>query len=152
MTVSEAHVIDRTGWPSGPWDGEPDKLNWRTQVGLPGMITRNRMGALCGYVAVNPGHPLYGQNYEVPSVHVHGGLTYSNVCAGHICHVPEPGEPDDVFWFGFDCNHSGDLAPSTLALAAKDDRFAVMEWEVYKDIDYVRAEVESLAEQLKAVQ
>lgn len=38
----------------------------------------------------------------LPCLAVHGGLTYSDRCHDDICHVPAPGEPDDVWWFGFD--------------------------------------------------
>ncbi|MDX6480317.1 MAG: hypothetical protein QOG85_827 [Gaiellaceae bacterium] len=140
-------ACDRTGWDSGPWDGEPDKLVWKTEAGLPGMIARNRLGALCGYVAVTREHPLYGA--DRPDVEVHGGLTYANACSGNICHVPEPGEPDDVWWFGFDCNHGGDYAPSTAAWGKRiGAALRRLDRETYRDIGYVRAEVELLAVQL----
>src|SRR5437868_461399 len=96
--------------PPGPWDNEPDRLEWR-HAGLPCLMNRNRSGVWCGYVAVPPGHPFHGasyddeRTYDLPS---HGGLTFSSTCSGEICHVPQPGEPDDVWWFGFDCNHGYD--------------------------------------------
>ena len=53
---------------------------------------------------------------------------------GHICHVVEDGEDDNVWWLGFDCSHSGDMAPG---------------WEhysgTYRDMAYVTAAVEHLA-------
>jgi len=160
MQNESEHKIDREGWSRGPWDDEPDKLNWTTSTGLPGMIVRNRIGALCGYVAVDRSHPLHAVEYNgrIPSnfegppeeysdyesspegrFNVHGGLTYSNACAGHICHVPEPGEPDDVWWFGFDCAHAGDEYPSDRQYSCGD----------YRDVAYVKAEVENLAVQLR---
>jgi hypothetical protein len=160
MSTEAEHKVDRSGWRPGPWDQEPDKLNWKTEVGLDGMIVRNGMGALCGYVAVPNGHPLYGVGYsdgDYPDspegrFDVHGGLTYSARCAGHICHVPEPGEPDDVWWFGFDCNHSQDFAPSetNYRSALRYADFAGY-GGAYRDIAYVRAEVESLARQIAGV-
>lgn len=136
--------------PRGPWDTEPDKEQWRTEAGLPGLLVRSGMGALCGYAAVPPGHPLHGQDYETVDTRlpegVHGGLTYAAFCQEHgmICHEPEPGEPADVWWFGFDCAHAGDLVPAMSAgLRCRDD--------VYRDHGYVRAEVERLAMQLAAL-
>jgi hypothetical protein len=87
---------------------------------------------------------------------VHGGLTYSDSCQGKICHVPAPGEPDDVWWFGFDCGHLGDLTPSMAALRQNPVfplslREAPPRAEVYRDIAYVRAETQRLAEQLAEV-
>jgi hypothetical protein len=118
---------------------------------------RNRLGALCGYVGVPSGHPLYGKAYgDIDGAFdVHGGLTFSNRCHGAICHVPEPGEPDDVWWFGFDCSHFGDLAPVETSFAKIIPGFPMRDRSldrmlVYKDIAYVTAEVESLAEQIGA--
>lgn len=154
----EPHVIDRTGWPAGPWDGEPDKVNWKTKAGLPGMIVRGPMGTLCGYVAVTKGHPLYeksarytsGREEKLEDLEVHGGITYAAHCSGNICHVPEPGEPDDVWWLGFDCGHAWDVTPGMLRF--REPRTFVenglVRGETYKNIAYVRAEVEKLAEQL----
>lgn len=158
MSENNERVIDKSTWGNGPWQNEPDKLNWKTEAGLPGMIVRNGSGALCGYVAVAKGHPLFevaynaGDDYSASpegTLEVHGGITYSNKCAGHICHVPEPGEPDDVWWFGFDCAHSGDFCPSfgRMMPGILQTRFH----ESYKDIAYVRAEVEKLAKQLAAM-
>lgn len=63
-------------------------------------------------------------------------------CAGNICHVAEPGEPEHVFWLGFDCAHGGDLVP-------KLAEHGLHCGEVYRRIGYVKAETEWLAEQLK---
>ena len=150
------HRIDKTGWDDGPWISEPDRLQWRTEAGLPGLIVRNHFGSLCGYAAVPPDHPLHSRKYEAIDVDVHGGLNYSDCCmeTGPVCHVPDPGEPADVWWFGFDCGHAWDLQPG---LAARErglsdfpqnlyDRLRAS--ETYRDLAYVRAEVESLARQL----
>ena len=143
----ETLARNRATWPKGPWTNEPDRVEWKTKAGLPALIVRNPvMGNLCGYVAVPPGHPWHGRHYgDGIEVAVHGGLTYGDECADHICHVPEPGEPDDVWWLGFDCGHAGDAMPG-LSLypalrATKDAGYT------YKDIDYVRDECERLAEQ-----
>lgn len=135
---------DKTRWGQGPWLSEPDREQWDTVVGLPGLIVRNRVGALCGYVAVAPGHPAFEKDYYYVDVDVHGGLTYAAHCQenGPICHIPKPGEPDNVWWLGFDCAHLGDAYP------AED---GMMSGETYKDIGYVRAEVERLAVQLVAL-
>jgi hypothetical protein len=65
----------------------------------------------CGYCGVPPGHPLHGGKGD--ELEVHGGITYSAPCQvdGPICHVPLPGEPDDVFWLGYDCGHAFDIQP-----------------------------------------
>lgn len=147
------HKVDRTGWPPGPWDDEPDRIEWRSD-GLPCLIVRNRWGALCGYVAVSDGHPWFGEDYNaLPALEVHGGLTYTGSCADHICHAPAEGEPDHVWWIGFDCAHSMDLAPRLRAqlseLSFKPDDWP--DYEIYRDVAYVRAEVERLATMAREV-
>lgn len=133
-------------FPPGPWNDEPDKVQWPSDTGLPCMIRRGGFGAWCGYVGVPPGHPLHGLGYSDVDVDVHGGLTYAAPCDGNeetgICHVPGPGEPDPVWWFGFDCGHAFDLMPGMPA------DLAMIESAVYRDVNYVTAETERLAKQL----
>lgn len=150
-TTAVEHKVDRTGWPLGPWDQEPDRVEWRTAAGLPALILRHFWtGNLCGYVAVPPGHPLHGQPYgaagDALPKGAHGGLTYAGACRGSICHVPAEGEPDDVHWLGFDCAHAFDAQPGRL------DRMWIEPDMRYRTVDYVRAECESLAAQLVEVQ
>lgn len=137
----------------GPWTGEPDKMQWMDEKsGYPCLIVRNHKGGghLCGYVGVPTSHPLHGKDYETPDVSVHGGLTFADKCQGKtdgICHEVAEGEPDNVWWFGFDCAHSGDLSPYY------DSKYQLCRAvESYKDIGYVRAETLRLAAQLKALE
>lgn len=152
--------IPKSEWGDGPWQNEPDRAEFK-HAGMACMISRGPYGAWCGYVAVPAGHPCYEVNYGNLDVEVHGEPTYSNKCGGHICHVPEPGEPDDVWWIGFDCGHSGfegDLVPADHAMHQKlshltgidiGPRFGMN--EVYRDQAYVTAETKRLAEQLAAI-
>jgi hypothetical protein len=191
-------------WAEGPWQQEPDRLEWRYN-GVPCLIVRNMMGALCGYAAVGPTHPWYGSYYgdcvagckEIPQqpiedlpnmkipqslqerhlemknypcrenrtpdhspetiVEVHGGLTFSGPCqeGGAICHRALPGEPTSVWWFGFDCAHAGDVVPEftnkmfrAMGIAAMSGHSAFAPFEKYRDIAYVKNQVEYLATQL----
>lgn len=137
--------IDKSAWGDGPWQTEPDRVEFE-HAGLPCLMVRQpRSGHWCGYAAVPPGHPAHGKEYDSLDVNVHGGLTYGNRCSGQVCHVPKPGESDDVFWFGFDCAHSGDISP------AYDRNLGRYEFEAYRDAEYVRRETERLAEQLAAI-
>lgn len=100
-------------------------------------------------MAVPPGHPAFEKSYDDIDVGVHGGLTYSDHCHGEICHVPAPGEPDNVWWFGFDCAHGGDIIPSFNAIPGIHVMSSTSPFgETYKDVKYVRREVEELAKQL----
>lgn len=77
-TIEYRNVVDKSSWPRGPWDDEPDKKQWRDPAsGLPCLIVRGPSGSLCGYVAVGPDHPAYGKGYDDVDVTVHGGLTFA---------------------------------------------------------------------------
>lgn len=133
------------------WDTEPNRVEWKDEAtGYTCLIVRNdKMGNLCGYVAVSPGHPAHGKPYDDIEVSVHGGLTYSHECRGEICRTQEPGEPEGVYWLGFDCAHSGDLVPGLLELT-KNHGFPLEQWgNRYRNIAYVKAECVDLARQLK---
>ena len=135
--------------PPGPWHGEPDHEEFRSPHGLPCILHRSGLGAWCGYVGVPPGHPWHGKAYSDltdPFPEVHGGLTYSDRCQGAICHVPRPGESDDVWWLGFDCNHSGDLSLYDLADSSRP-HWDILWPESYKTAEYARRETLKLAEQ-----
>jgi hypothetical protein len=173
-------AIDKSGWSRGAWDSEPDLENFTTANGMAGAIIRvSHSGSLCGYVGVPASHPWHGKEYGaevLPSVEqlsrpidvdkisiislfcgagenlvegaridclvdVHGGLTYSG--AG----IAEYGEDSALWYFGFDCAHSGDLSP---AMDGLYPQFRIC-GETYRDIGYVRGEVESLAKQLELV-
>jgi hypothetical protein len=193
-------VIDKSDWKRGPWNDEPDKIQWQDEAtGLPCLIVRGPSGALCGYVGVAPDHPWHGKGYdelhEVADIEVHWGLTFAHGCAEisrdkwqvwrqrqygrrdeaakypvgdaardlkeraveledfdawqkraaarYICHVAAPGEPDPVWWFGFDCAHSGDICPSHTRYS-----FGSFGDEEYRTISFVEDECRSLARQL----
>lgn len=151
------HVVDRTGWDAGPWDKEPDRLDWE-HAGFACMALRNDMGSWCGYVGVPNTHPFYGVSDEFNGIDVHGSVTYASKCAGHICHVPKPGMPDDVWWIGFDCGHAFDLSPRMAAIEKKMNLPKLVDAELprefrrtYKDEKYIRAETSRLADQLAAM-
>lgn len=143
---------DKSDFPDGAWRDEPDRVEFEHQ-GFSCLLHRAPLGNWCGYVALPPGHPAHGVDYEsiygidgLDDLSVHGGLTYAKGCVAAICHVPKPGEPDDIWWLGFDCGHAGDLTPGLLRFRA-----ALSDWEHYRDLAYVKRETESLAEQLAAV-
>ncbi len=170
METIEYHTIDKSDWERGPWDNEPDKKQWQdAETGLPCLIVRNGSGALCGYVGVPVGHPWHGLDYDSCGKYlpkpdgydpdwypdVHGGLTFAAGC-GHgddpskgICHIPGAGEPDDVWWLGFDCAHAGDKTNMAYPLSHRErwpDRGGV-----YRDQAYVERECASLAKQALSI-
>jgi hypothetical protein len=169
--------IDKSAWGQGPWIDEPDRVNFMTENGMDACINRvKHSGCLCGYVGVDAAHPWFGKEYsaqvkataeqlaapidtdrisilavflmamgsEAPAdeanidclVRVHGGVTYAD--KGR----EEFGEDPGLWYFGFDCSHSGDLSPSY--------DFSFRDGE-YRDVNYVRSEIESMSAQLANV-
>lgn len=152
-------TMDKSSWGPGPWQGEPDKEQWADEgTGYACLIKRNRVGALCGYVGVPEGHPWHGSGYSpgcsdegeltpalklLDGVEVHGGLTYADSCqegpeGETICHVPAPGEPEPLWWLGFDCAHARDLCPAYESMRVIGD--------TYRTVAYVKTECARLAE------
>ncbi len=135
----------------------------------------NWSGNINGYVAVTKDHPLFGKNYldkiqlkESPlfngnyigllcatlgddeenvysinmALNVHGGITYSQSELNGI----ENDLFGELWWFGFDTSHSGDLKPYQNDI----DRKYQHEGDEYKDFEYVKEQTQQLANQLKS--
>jgi hypothetical protein len=67
------------------------------------LVVVNAMCVRCGYVGVPKSHPAYGVNYnDMQDIDCHGGLTFD----GEIKCISA--EPDDLWYFGFDCAHGFD--------------------------------------------
>ena len=161
MKTIEYKSSEPRDWPSGPWDDEPDKIQFEEpETGLPAIARRNQQGAWCGYVAVSEGHPWYGADYWadehldkdiVEIVDVHGGVTYAGATQGKDSVLPNVQQlslsPSDekcegLWWFGFDCAHYGDTSPA-------------YDWSfggeyTYRTLDFVKAEITKLARQVAA--
>ena len=177
METKEYRTIDKSIYPKGPWTDEPDKVQWPDPAtGLPCLAVRQpRYGNWCGYVGVAPGHPLHGVPAYADAengiergandvVSAHGGITFTDVCmaegdeAQRVCHVPGPGEPEHVWWIGFDCAHCYDFSPfrATIMAEVSEDKekmhrlFGPNPHEIYRDLDYVKRECAELAAQLRA--
>ncbi len=154
MRTIEYRTVNKSDWPRGEWDDEPDKMQWPDEAtGLPCLIVRSGIGAWCGYVGISEGHPLYGKDCndddDYLQLLVHGGVTFSARCQPQddnshgVCHVPDPGEPDHVWWIGFDCAHAYDLSPG-------NHRFPHLRLreEEYRNVAFARAQCAELARQL----
>jgi len=129
-----------------PWEHEPDREEWVHELtGYKCTVWRHpTLGSLNGYVAIPKGHRVWGKGYDDVDVEVHGGLTYAD-------EDKETGE-----WvFGFDCAHGGDFSPKILATLMKYTEMDTesidfkMRTEIYRTFEWVKAEVCSLARQLK---
>ncbi len=128
---------DRSDWSRGPWDNEPDRVEWRSEGG-PCLVLRGPVGAWSGYIGVNPGHPWH--NKTDLEVDVHGGITYAAANEDQL--LGFPAFASDLWIVGFDCAHVFDTIP-------KYNRGLGLGMGTYRDLDYVRAEVENLAKQAR---
>lgn len=124
---------------TAPWLSEPDRLDI-TDGPFPCFVRRMEPGHLCGYIAVPPGHPWHGRDIFEVDASVHGGLTFS----GHL-----DGAPAGWHVLGFDCGHAGDLIPNTVALLQQAGGEVL---GVYRDLSYVRAQLERLVQQALVAQ
>lgn len=145
---TEQTLIDKSDWLDGPWKNEPDIVSWiDPSTGYNCLVRRAvpELGNLCGYVAVDKDHPLYGKRWttdsEVYALNAHGGIT-------HTDYIPEE-DTEFLWWIGFDCAHADDLSPGLHKLLMESKMPGTLSWQVYRDMDYVISEVESLAKQIK---
>ena len=132
-------------WPVGEWTEEPDDVDgFDPMTGYVYAMRRSQFGSWCGYVCLPRRHPWYGlaQYDEIDAgVQVHGGITFSREHLGR----DEPQE--GAWWVGFDCGHFLDIQPGLRYFSV-----VAIGGEAYRNLDYVRQEVLSLAGQLRAVE
>ncbi len=156
----ERTFLDKTDWSEGPWQNEPDEIQWTDpQTGLPCRIKRHpTFGHLCGYVGVLEGHCWFEVDVDdlVPRPLAHGRV---NACFSRTENAEGSGEPTRVWWVGFDCGHVDDFCPARDAMLrnasheiGRDlaDMFA--EHTTYCDLPYVTRQCTMLAAQACAFQ
>lgn len=127
---SELQRVSRALWLPGPWDEEPDQVEF-SHAGLPCVLIRVPVqGSWCGYVAVPAGHQLFGVPIERLSLGHEIGrpITWAEdhqpgdgerSVYGRTHRVPPggpPGKPSrnagpPLWWIGFDCSQNWDLTP-----------------------------------------
>lgn len=157
--------INKESWGKGPWQKEPDYLEWIDKTtGLRCRIRRSRLGSLNGYVCVPRKHPAHSIHYDgakdyfglsqnqiwwrkfvkrdaryfVTEIEIHGGLTYSSYEGSR-------------YWFGFDCGHYRDFSPGMSSFIQGTPPYNVTGSQ-YRTVSYVMKEVRSLAKQLHAIE
>jgi hypothetical protein len=128
--------VDRTGWPHGKWDEEPDEVTWiHPETGYPCLMRRHPWdGIWCGYVGVDRKHPLNGiscfdlnktKDIRLPC---HWEFTYTGPLPDEWegCLLKNP----DVWLIGFDCGRGTDLYPNP-------EMMPHLKGLVYRDLSYV---------------
>lgn len=135
-------------------------------------IRLNFVGCFCGYVAVDPSHPLHGKTCdELQGLNVHGGVTYSD--SMNVNDDADPQALDTAWCIGFDTAHGCDyLVMPTTVLREKFEHMAHLPFEQrievmldmqrknwwpkgyggidnHKSLDFVEKQCLKLAKQLK---
>ena len=151
------NLIDKSRFLHGPWIKEPDAVAW-INYGLPCLIKRiDVWGHLCGYVGVFKQHPLYKkeqnelENFE--QISVHGGVSFCGLNEKNdALHFRVNGLK--IWWIGFDCHHTYDYAPRYSRDFLEIEQMYgykstnIEEILKYRDIEYVKTQVNNLAKQL----
>lgn len=142
---------------SGPWDFEPDLLEWRYRqerydgqkpVELDCLVVRGPVGALCGYVGVPSGHPAFGFRERELQDHLQAYdlLSYASLAEPIEHGISRKSKPlfERTWWIGFDCAHAQDFSPGM------DN--GCMSMSNYRGIGFARHFTEQLAVQLADVE
>jgi hypothetical protein len=107
-------------------------------------------GYLSGYVGLPRAHSLYGLDLSgledrTLELVVHGGVGFAGP------QVANGRERPGLWYFGFDCNHLDDLCLKDFE-GADAVSLSVKHSSTYKTMEFVEAELRSLAQQLKAAE
>lgn len=143
MLLNHWNFIDKSTWKTGPWQQEPDRIEWVDDTtGLFCLILRKPSGVLSGYVGVPKDHLFFLKPHHLLRLWVHRGLSYCNLSQGDnetgIRYTPGLKDPGSLWWFGFSCDSEDDLFPSYRGSMGE-----------YRDIEYVTQEIASLIEQIE---
>jgi hypothetical protein len=130
---------------------------WFTESGYRAIVLFTQTGHRCGYVEIPRSHTCYEKGYSDVDVTVHGGLTFS-AYSEEMSYGTTEG-----FWvLGFDCGHYGDakdleaygLYSNMGYIPNVQENISYIFDMIFNDgivrtLDFVVAECESLATQLK---
>lgn len=176
---------------------ERSKVEYRSKYqGYINVVVANSYGFRCGYVGIQPSHPLYGRQYneKLPEhivqpyvdvygstkinldktdliglvflgdyralsilVQVHGGLTFSNFITQHYIPTLRQDEfelvyDQEVWFFGFDCNHHMDAKDPSITSPEYQKSYAKYGFHnegTIRTLPFCMSEVHALADQLK---
>lgn len=128
-----------------PWLFEPDYTSYKIKD-LHCIIKRGPSTSLCGYIGIpitkDPYKNLIPMENWHEELRVHGGITFTESSRISMHRMfPEFRYTRKLLWIGFDCSHYQDLLPLTFM------EFGRREGQ-YRTIDYVKREIEKLAEQI----
>lgn len=150
-------------WGEGPWVDEPDELMFEYKD-ISCFIERKYHGALCGYIFLPVKHK-YAKYRRWEKLSVHGGVTYSETAITRDNFLNENMPGKKVFIIGFDCAHSPDFIPRFNYAEREIEKIIPTMREInkrlinvgrnpygdpkkYKDIEFVKNELQQLVDQV----
>lgn len=80
-------------------------------------------------------------------LNAHGGITYTNMCQGDVCH-PVDNDDEHVWWIGFDCAHLNDICPVYIKNLNNFELLSQVSNSTYKNIRYVENQITNLAKEI----
>jgi hypothetical protein len=116
-----------------PWEEEPDEVYFEHEGFKCAIYRVPSLGHLCGYVGVSN----LDSDFDEYSIDVHGGVTYFQDAEESHGEMKEHFSDCDKV-IGFDTAHYSDLVPSMPYMRG-----------TYKDVIFVRRELEKMVGQLK---
>lgn len=137
-----ADTIDKSKWGDGPWQTEPDRVDWADEAtGLLCSARRHpRMGHWCGYVCVPADHPLHGSLDCPDAITDVARVNFGNTT------IDEDDESSGQWWLGFDCAHMYDLLPAVEAFERSYQPLGPRPtWKTYRTIEWVQSICADLA-------
>jgi hypothetical protein len=139
--------VDRQGWAEGPWDHEPDQLEWLEQ-GVYCCLSRQRVtGRWQGYIALPETHLWHKSSYRSLNKHfgdklpAHGGVSYSRFRGSYPFRYADVSKEHWII--GYNCGHLGDLQPG---IQARNPDPLLYLGLVYRNLSYNLDIVKSLVE------
>lgn len=162
--MADETLFDKSDWPVGPWQTEPDKRTLTTSVGLDAVLLRSpSAGHWVVYVGVPFNHPLHGlttfDEIFVPRSVVNA-QNAAAIEAAFSAATDRAGEVSSRITRSFQAHrsilvvwHSEDpeLDYFGLALAGPGDRSPRGgTGGAYRDVDFATQQAESLARQIEA--
>lgn len=145
---------DKKSFPPGKWQSEPDFCYWEYK--LPCLAIRDMsMGIWKGFVGVDDKHPFYGKSIDellkIPEAvdiffAVHGGLSGAGRLPAKFKEYAK-----GYWWIGIEASHGGDLMPLFRMEDMDPDMAKLLSNQTYKDLKFIRKEVNRLSNHISKI-
>jgi hypothetical protein len=148
LLPTDREGYDKSTWGDGPWQTEPDRVEWIFH-GVPCLMIRHASwGSWNGYAGVEPGHKWHGKDRAETECNAHGGITYCGPVDEYLQMLSKPRSFKNVWWIGFDTGHAFDLMPGMRASLSIIGMESLHIGDIYRDLPYVTACTNAIALQI----